>query len=402
MAIWDDFNPSPTNPLYGPSALLKRLFGGSSATPSSMISAPVAQPINAIGGVGAGASLGRLGPMAGMTPDQQALAKLQQLREQLLSQSQGMSMGDMQSQAGMSAGLQFDPQIAQIEALMNRAKKETKNQQGVVKGTYEDLAKSYSGDIKRSKATAAEAREIEQAQLQDMKNQLKDDYADSMSMVRDKLSQLGIEEAGPDALTGLAEDVGQYSAMATRESGDAQRAINTREQGDVEYYSKGAPVARMAGAEGVQQLSKALQDYLFQQQGQLGQLQAQKQLSYMSALNQMQNQQASLQSDVWSRLKDISSQEQKLLKPKAFGSGLSGASNYLTEQFTNDPYDRKFGAGEAKRYLGALQTIVTSLGGTNMRMSPEQMIAKAAQYARTNGISERILTRAMMTYLGKG
>jgi len=395
------FDPKPGNLLYVPSLMYNKIFGGKGPTPSSMIKAPSAPQIS-IGGGNAARIGGVIGKSYPGSANDQALAKLQQLREALLSQSQGMSSGDMLSQASMSAGLQYDPQIAQIQALMNNAKKTTKEQQGVVKSTYEDLANSYKGDVKHAKKIAADAHHQETAQLQDLKNGLKNDYADSMSMLRDKMSQLGIESAAPDVLPDLAGDLTNYTSRADKESADYQRAISQREAGDTSYFTKGAPIARMAGAEGSAKLSEALQQYLFQQQGQMGQLQAQRQLAIQSAMGQMQQDQAGIQSDVWSRLKDISKQEQSLLKPKTFGSGLSGASNYLTEQFTNNPYDRQFGVGEASRYLGILQSLIGNMGGEQFRLSPEQMVNRAAQYAKKAGISERILTRAMLTYLGKG
>lgn len=386
-----------TNPMASLGNMLyAKLFGGQ-GTPSSRIQAPTAPSITGPTTY-AYTNLDANKP----TADQEALQRLQQLRSALLQQSASLgNMGQMSSQASISANLQYDPQIAQIQSLMAQAKKTTRGQQRLVTSTYNDLAKMSKVDVADAKKEAAAASEGEKARLADLKTNIKSDYMTSMNSLRDELQQLGIQAAGGDAMGDLSGDMALYQRLGSQESAAEQQAINTREQGDISYFSKQAPIARMAGAEQVGQLSQALQQYLFQQQGQLGQLQAQKQLAYQSAMNQLQGQVSSQQNDIWNKLQQLSRQEKSLTTPKKFGQGLTGASDYLTQQFSSG-YDSQFGLGEAKRYLGVLQGLITSAGSQPYRLTPEQLVNQAAVYARQHGISERILTRAMLTYLGKG
>lgn len=386
------------NAVQNVQSFFRNLFGGG-GTPSSKITAPQAPVIGQTSY--AFTDLDALRGKPKLTVAEAQLAKIQQLRKELLAQSgTGPNFSGLSGQASAAASLQFDPQMDAIRNLMSRATKQTRTGQKHVQGTYEDLAKSYTGDIKEARKIAAASREQEKALLADLRGNLKEDYTDSMNSLKETLSSLGIEEAGGEVMGDLAKDLATYQRVSSQESGNRQAAINELERGDIQYSQRGAPVARMAGAEGVQGLESKLQDFLFEQQGKLGQLQSQKQLSYLASLNELQQQAQSAyqrtQNDVWSKLKDLDRMEKDATTPKAYGRGLSGASNYLTDQFTNNKYDRNFGIGEASRYLGILQGLL------NTGVRDSELVARAAQEARTRGISERILTRAALAYLGRG
>jgi len=376
--------------------------------PTASVSAPTSAGL----GDQAAAALGpviamlnkRAQPQAS-TPSQSDL--IDQLMQMALKSGGGgmASMAQLQQQARSAAASTYDPQIAAIQNLMAQARTDTRNQQGVVKSTYKDLAGTYAGDVKVTKADAKMMREQEKARASDQTDAIKDSYADSMQMITDQLNQLGIQQAGQDILPQLATDMGQNTMQAANESATQTGAINTREGGDLSYYNSGANVANLAGAEGVQGLSQALQKYLFQQQGEIGSLQTQKANAYQSALQQLQQQAAQqasqAQNDTWDRLLQIAKLKQDSSKTQTadkFGLGFSGASQYLTQQFN----ESQWGPQEGQRYLGILQGLIANLGSQGRQYNDEQMMNEAVMEANRRGISPSVLQRAMAAYLGKG
>jgi hypothetical protein len=306
----------------------------------------------------------------------------------------------------MEAGLQYDPQINAVERLIAKGRSETNNQQKVIAGTYKDLEKMYAQDVPISQKDTKANSEAEKARLADLKSGIRDDYTSSMSAISDQLAQLGIQSAAPDVLNPLAQDMGEYQMQGTQESANQQQAIQMQGAANTDYLRSGGVVSRLTGAEQSDKLSKAFQDFMFEQQGNIAQLQAQRANAQYAALNSYQQQQSKAQDDAWSKILQISgmendliSQHNKLTNPTSsgYGKGLTAASKYLADHFAGTQWQQT----EPTRYTGILQQLIVQLGGSGNTYTPEQMIAQADAYARDNGISPSALTRAMAAYLGK-
>lgn len=389
--------PNPVAGMDWLGRLMNNLVHGGS---SSRVTAPAAPTI----GQGQTAYHSTvLGPKP-KTPQQQMNDKLAALRA-LAAQSGNIGMpsaGSMSTQAANAAALTYDPQIAALKRAMGLAKDTTATQQKLAKSTYSDLAGTYKADVNTAKKDAQYFRELEKARAQDYKSEIKNNYTDSMHNITSQLEQLGIQSAGGEVLGDLQHDMATYQSLGAQDTATQQGAINERAAGDTQYYRKGATVANLAGAEQVSQLGTTLQRYLLEQQGKMGQLEAQKQLAYQSSLTSIQNSAAkaynSAQNDSWNKLLQISKLEQSNNATKKFGNGLTGASNYLAEQFTNS----QWGPNEGKRYLGILQGLINQIGSRGQQLTPEQMMYESVQAANRQGISPSVLQRAMAAYLGKG
>lgn len=316
------------------------------------------------------------------------------------------SMQSLQSEARRMASLEFDPQIAAINRAMGQARSNASYSKAAVGKLFQGLASSYEGDKKATKKLFKESKEQEKARLADYTKETKENYQESMDYLADTYKKLGIEAAAGESTTGrLAEDEAFNIQEANKDSAIEQSALGTEQTGEMNYWQKGIGTAKMEGTQRQADIQTMLQQFLQENQAKAEQLKAAKEQAYQSALYQLQDQvqkQAAQQSnDTWSKLMqlgrfqmEVGRYNQSQSKQKPFGKGLSGANNYLYQQFVNSQY----GPGEAERYSGILQGLVLNMPpGT----SPEQAANAAANEARRRGISATVLSRAMLAYWGR-
>lgn len=337
-------------------------------------------------------------------------SSMDQLMKQLMASMGGgysaPSMSSLSASARQSVDLQFDPQIAAINRAMQRAKTNAAYSQQAVGKLFQGLAASYKGDIKDTKKIFSGAKEQEKARLADYTEQTKSNYQDSMDSLTDSFKKLGIEAAAGESTTGaLAKDEASNLQRGTTESAAEQQALGTQETGDLSYWQKGAGTAKLEGTQRQSDIAQALNQYLQDQGASLEQLKASREVAYQQTLAKLQaqvQQQAAQQSnETWSRLMqlgkfqmEVGRYNQSMNKQKAYGKGLTGASNYLYDQFVNS----QWGAGEGQRYSGILQGIIL---GLPPGISPEQAASAAANEARRRGLSATVMSRAMLAYFGR-
>lgn len=316
---------------------------------------------------------------------------------------------DLLKTSQQTAGATFDPQIAAMQALISTAKTTGKKSRADVKDIYKDLADSYSKDISNTKSNFNYNRENETARLQDYQNNLRNNYGASMDSLTDTFKQLGIEAAAPDVMPELAQDQGDFSNMAARDSAEEQKALNQMESGELAYYTKGPNLANQESANVQSELVKQLQAFLLQQNSGLQQLQAQKTLAQQSALGELQKQQSGIQDDAWKRLldsgrfmMDYQKTQAQLNKPAAgakpqtFAKGLKGASQIMTDLL---------GKGAGKVY-NAFQDMLLSpeFRPATGQLDPNQAAYIAVEKGRKLGLSQAELTALMQgvfAYYGK-
>jgi hypothetical protein len=333
------------------------------------------------------------------------------MRQLMSSLGQGYSApseSSLELQARQSANMQFDPQIAAINRAMARARQNAAYSGTAIGKLFQGLAESYKGDKKDTKQIFKNAKEEEKARLNDYTEATKANYQDSMNSLTESFKKLGIEAAAGDSTTGaLAKDEAFNLQRATTDSATEQQALNTQQTGDLSYWEKGMGTAQMEGTQRRADLQMALSQYLQDQGSNLEDLKAQEEITYQNNLARLQQevqQQAAQQSnETWSRLMqlgrfqmDVNKYNQSMANAgnKSFGKGLTGASNYLYEQFRNS----QWGPGEGERYNSVLQGIILSLPPG---ITPEQAASTAAEEANRRGLSASVMSRAMLAYYGR-
>lgn len=271
-------------------------------------------------------------PVAGPTDTIQSI--YQQLLQRLaLEGSSGVDPAAAKTQAQALANAQFDPQITAIQALMASAKKSGKAASKEIGNMYEQLARSYAGDLKSSREAFMTLEEKEKARQADYQSSLRNNYTGSMDALSEQFKQLGIEEAAKDVMPELAQDLGDYGGIATREGAAELTALGQLEAGEEQFYARGAPLARQEGTQIRSELAKQLEAFLTQQGGQIAALQAQKNNAYLSAMGDIQAAQTKSQNEAWDRLLQIGRfmQSQQTKQPTGSYKGLTGASTVLSE-----------------------------------------------------------------------
>lgn len=317
------------------------------------------------------------------------------------------SESSLEAQARQVAGLQFDPQIAAINRAMGRAKTNAAYSNVAIGKLFKGLSQSYGADKKETKGLFKHAKEEEKARLADYTEQTKANYQDSMNSLTESFKHLGIEAAAGESTTGaIVKDEASNLQRGTTESSAEQKALGTQETGDLSYWEKGMGTAQMEGTQRQADLQTMLNQYMQEQTGQQESLKAQKQLTYQNALAKLQQEvqsQAAKQSDAtWDRLMQLGKFQMEVGRynksmagqDKAFGKGLTGASNYLHDQFVNS----QWGAGEGERYNSVIQGMILNLPPG---ISAEQAASAAANEARRRGMSATVMSRAMLAYYGK-
>lgn len=331
--------------LFDPGSALRRLSGwwnslfDEGPTQRPVVQAPVQTPRRLGEGFESNAErakrLGTVWP-GGVQPVAQT--SIQDIYQQLLARlaqegSAGVDPAAAQTQARALAAAQFDPQITAIQALMSQAKKTGKSASKEIQNMYEELAKSYAGDLKSSRAAFMNLEEKEKARQADYAESLRTNYTGSMDALSQQLQQLGIEEAARDVMPELVQDMGDYGGIAAREGASELTALGQLEAGEEQFYARGAPLARQEGTQIRSELATQLESFLQQQGGQIAALQAQKNNAYLAAMGDIQAQQTKTQNEAWDRLLQVGRfmESQKTKAPAPSYKGLTGASQVLSE-----------------------------------------------------------------------
>lgn len=347
--------PLPVSPLDS----LRRLsswWNGLWDNPSQpQVQSPVQSPVRRLGeGFESNAEkakrLGTVWP-GGIDPKTQPQNTVQDIYQQLLQRlalegSTGIDPAAAQAQARRAASAQFDPQITAIQALMAQAKKSGKSASAEIGNMYEQLAKSYAGDLESSRKAFMTLEEKEKARQAGYSDALRQNYTGSMDALSEQFKQLGIEDAAKDVMPELAQDLGDYGGIAAREGAAELTALGQLEAGEEAFYARGAPLARQEGTQVRSELTKQLEAFLQQQGGQVAALQAQKNNAYLSAMSDIQSAQAKSQNEAWDRLLQVGRfmQSNQPKQPTSSYKGLTGASTVLSELLGNR-------AGRADKFL---------------------------------------------------
>lgn len=316
------------------------------------------------------------------------------------------SQSNLQSQAAAAVDAKYGPQAAALRRAMGQARSNAAYSNQAIGKLFSGLAGSYKADKKDTKKLFKESKEAENARLKQYTDNVKDNYKASMQSLNESFAQLGIQAAAGDSTTGaLAKDEAFNLQAAAKDSDIEQQALNQESRGEQIYWQKGMGTAKMEGTQRQADLEQTLNAFLMDSQGKLADLEAQRKIEYEGALAKLQQEVAKQASDqsnkTWSQLLQAGNFQMSLgrynkdmAKTSSIGKGLTGANQYLTQQFQNS----QWGPSEAERYSGILQGIILNIPtGT----SPEEAANYAAEEANRRGISPSVLSRAMLAYYGR-
>lgn len=297
--------------------------------------------------------------------------------------------------AQQQAGLQFDPQIAAINAEMARAKTQTGQNTKQLSDLYGQLANSYGPDVKTAKANNAAAKQAEASALKQLQSQVGGQYQDSQNQQKTELTKLGLQDILPSTTANQKADLQFLGNLNNTESAAQQRALDLQGQADQSFYQQGRGIAQTEGAQNISDLTNALGQYLNQEGTQLSSLQANKAAAVNSFMNQMQNSQndavSKFQQSRWDNALKLLQAYDTMTKgqtnqqtPKGWLGALNilqnsqGTSGYqgLSDQFHNLLDQPDFRQGQ---FQGA--------NGTMYKMTPEQAANEARSWAQQQGLS---------------
>lgn len=319
-------------------------------------------------------------PLPGMQPNATSQgspyqALIEQLRGSIggLDPSQFMTPYDqLQSMANSQVNAQYDPQISNLENLMNVHSARTQKSQDATSGMYNALSKSFADEIPQIQQQMKGAQDQTQQRYDQSKQQLQQQYGDQSNQQQAVLQNLGITAAAPGAFANMNADQKYLQGQQDLQNQQAQNNLSQQGSTAENYQRSTSDNARQTGSNRVYDLGQQLGDYLQQAEGQksglvgakgqalqamLGQLsQSNYERGLTSYNQQVQNlmglgnmEMGGLNSQMGNQLSydtlqnklDVQSLKNlgRIASTKALGSssGMSGLANYLGQVYPNNP-----------------------------------------------------------------
>lgn len=273
--------------------------------------------------------------------------------QQLMDQIQGINVAptpydQLLQQATGSAGSQYDPLIAELEAQMSATKKRGSSNQQQARDMYNALATDIAAEMPDITNQMAAASQETQNRYDQTQQQLKSEYNDQAAQQAALYKQLGIQAAAPEASQQAMEDQAYFQNQSQTDEDAALALLSQMKNSDVAYNRESSDNTRLAGENVAQDIGAQLEDYLQTAGGKLSGLRAGRESTIQAMLAQLQQQDAQRvtqqEETQYDRLMDMFNLQLKMQemqndqasKAKANQlfkgtNGPSGASNYLSE-----------------------------------------------------------------------
>lgn len=257
----------------------------------------------------------------------------------------------LKSIAEQQVGAQFDPMIALLQQQMTQHSNTAQSSANKAREMYNALGNDFLGQLPElTQQFAAEDKETN-SRYDNAQKQLQQQYQSQQDQQNAVLQQLGIQAAAPDASKQAQDD---QSYLQGQMEGDQQSAVNALKQQQLaqqNYTQNLGDTTKVAGENAAQDIRQQLSDYLNQAGTQMQGLQSQRGAALSSLLQQMQSQDADrVQKEEQQQFQNLMSLANfQLDTAKAAGSdanasqlfkgttGLSGAQNFLAQQYPNSP-----------------------------------------------------------------
>lgn len=371
---WRTGKPAKKNSGGG---VLQRIERGKSSADKGGIFGGIADP-GTFGGFSFGGIKPAIGSLAEMIEQQAANQKrqaeaaamasnpgltspYQSIQDQLFAAMNGIDvpatpLEELRKIANSQISAQFDPMIAALGQEMAGKEKRGAASQKTARDMYGGLSKDYLSELPaltqqfKAEDDAANAR-YDQAQQQ-MQGEYDKQAADQAAV----LKRLGIQAAAPDASQQSMDDQAYFQNQMEMDQQQNMNALNQQQNAATTYQRNLGDNALMAGENTAQDIGAQLEDYLSQANSQMTQLRGQKASGVEALLAQLQQQDSqrvdtsrqqefdnmmqlyNFQLSAQKAAQDAAAAESKNQDSLFKGtSGLSGASNFLAQQYPDQP-----------------------------------------------------------------
>lgn len=282
-------------------------------------------------------------------------------------QAQTTPLDQLRKMATSQVSAQFDPQIQGLLDTMKGSQARGARSEKEARQMYGDLSKDFLSQLPDLTAQYAADDKATNARYDQAQQQMQGEYDKQAAEQDAVLKRLGVQAAQPDSSQQARDDQAYFQNQSNLDQQQQLNSMDQQQNASLDYQRGLGNSAKMAGENTAQDIAQQLSDYLTQSNGQLNTLRGQKQSGIAALLSQMQQQDA--QSAESTRQKEIDNlmamfnfqlSAQKagdsaaskggimggIAGAPAQGgngslfkgtSGLSGASNYLAEQYPNQP-----------------------------------------------------------------
>lgn len=296
----------------------------------------------------------------------------QSIQDQLFAaingvQAQTTPLEQLRQMATQQVSAQFDPQIAALSGQITSKSKRGARSEKQARQMYGDLSKDFLSQLPDMTAQFAAEDKSTNARYDQAQQQMQGEYDKQASEQDAVLKRLGVQAASQDASQQSKDDQAYFQNQAELDQQNAMTAQDQQQNAATNYQRDMGSNAQMAGENTAQDIHQQLSDYLDQANGQMGALTSQKQSGIAALLSQMQAQdQQNAQSNRQKEIDNLMSMFNFQLSAQKAGdsaaakgimggiggggaqgtggsslfkgtTGLQGATNYLAEQYPDQP-----------------------------------------------------------------
>jgi hypothetical protein len=338
----------------------------------------------------------------------------EKLSQDLLSQINSLNiqatpLEQLKQMADSQAATQYDPVIAALQGEMSRTQERAGNNQADARNMYNALGDKMSSEVPEMQQMNQTAQDQSTRRYDDAASKMQQSYQSQAQQQQDVMNQLGIQAATGDPRVQQVGNDQQYfqnqMAMDKQHQLDALSQIGAADQG---FQQNMASNSRLAGENAAQDIGKQLEQYLGAAGDKLTGLQSQKASDATNILNQLQqndssrvasqsndafnrlmamnnfqlnamnagNQQSNSQQELALKLQEL---QQKASQGNTMGtsSGLSGASNFLAQQYGQD-------TGKASQLQNMLAQVLSSPEVVQGKVKGKDATGTDTMYDMTN------------------
>lgn len=381
MSIWDDFLNKLGSPFNNNGQQSHNLRQPASEIGDSTNLAKIMQMMQgqqADAEHNAVRSLGMSGGVGGEAT-RAPLSLMEQLQQQLQGiQTHQTPLDQLKAQANNSVSAQYDPQINSINRAMGETKTRGEHNQGEARQMYGALAQDFANQLPGITDSMKQQQDAVSQRYEGAKQDLQGQYDKQKADQQSVLQQLGIQAAAPEAGAQAATDQSYFQNTASQDKNQITNQLAAQGQQDQQYTRDMSNNTKVAGENAAQDIGSQLESYLRQAQGQVSDLQGAKGSATQALLAQLQQQDSAgaeksyqdqfnniMQLNQFQRAttndqNDLQMQMQKMMmdqqnsgsnNPFKGTSGMSGMSNFLSQQYPNDP-------GEASKLSSLVASVL--------------------------------------------
>lgn len=287
------------------------------------------------------------------------------LQDQLFSSINGINVAptpleQLRQMAESQVNAQFDPMISALNSQMKSKTERGRKGANQARSMYGDLAKDFLAQLPEMTQQFAAEDRAANSRYDTAQAELQKQYGQQSREQDALMQQLGIKAAQPEASQQARDDQKYFQSQLEMDQQAELNALNEQQNAAETYQRELGSTTRLAGENTAQDIIAQLNDYLDQAESQMSGLRGQKAQTLSALVQQLQAQDAQRvesqrQSEIDNMMKMYRFQLDALNASEANAvrqaklqqganqdifkgtSGLSGASNYLAQQYPDQP-----------------------------------------------------------------